>query len=100
MNDYIIQMEGIEKSYGRNQVLHDVDFNLKRGSIHALLGENGTGKTTLMNILAGVIPGDKGKVTIDETAREVEGTALTMDSRIAFIHQELALINIHIYSDH
>ncbi|WP_334104708.1 sugar ABC transporter ATP-binding protein [Muricomes intestini] len=93
MNDYIIQMEGIEKSYGRNQVLHGVDFNLKRGSIHALLGENGTGKTTLMNILAGVIPGDGGKVTIEETVGEVGGAALAMDSRIAFIHQELALIN-------
>jgi ribose transport system ATP-binding protein len=41
-------------------VLHGVDFSLKEGSIHALLGENGTGKSTLMNILAGVIPGNSG----------------------------------------
>lgn len=100
MSDYIIQMEGIKKSYGRNQVLHGVDFNLKRGSIHALLGENGTGKTTLMNILAGVIPGDNGKVTIEDTADEVNGTVLAMDSRIAFIHQELALINdLNVYEN-
>lgn len=93
MNDYIVQMEGIKKSYGKNEVLHGVDFSLEKGSIHALLGENGTGKTTLMNILAGVIPGNEGKVNVNGTVDNVAGTTLTMSSDIAFIHQELALIN-------
>jgi len=61
----IVEMKGIKKSFDRNQVLHGVDFTLKKRSIHALLGENGTGKTTLMNILGGVLPRDGGKVFID-----------------------------------
>lgn len=93
MNDYIVQMKGIEKSYGENEVLHGVDFSLKKGSIHALLGENGTGKTTLMNILAGVIPGNAGEVTVNGKHDTVKDKVLAMNSEIAFIHQELALIN-------
>ena len=93
MQEYIVQMEKIEKSYGSNEVLHGVDFRLKKGSIHALLGENGTGKTTLMNILAGVIPGNKGKVTVEGEEHILKDNKLSMDSNISFIHQELALIN-------
>lgn len=93
MSEYVVQMLGIEKSYGKNKVLHGVDFSLEKGSIHALLGENGTGKSTLMNILAGVIPGNKGEVTINGVTDRVDGTTLKMNSDIAFIHQELALIN-------
>ena len=93
MSDYVVQMLGIEKSYGKNKVLHGVDVSLEKGSIHALLGENGTGKSTLMNILAGVIPGNKGEVTVNGVTDRVDGTTLKMNSDIAFIHQELALIN-------
>lgn len=93
MQEYIVQMEKIEKSYGNNEVLHGVDFRLKKGSIHALLGENGTGKTTLMNILAGVIPGNKGTVTVEGEEHILKDNKLSMDANISFIHQELALIN-------
>lgn len=90
MNDYIVKMNGIEKSFGSNKVLHGVDFSLKRGSIHALLGENGTGKTTLMNILGGVLPKDSGRITIDDEE----------NNHIAFIHQELTLINdLNVYEN-
>lgn len=93
MSNYMIQMKSIEKSYGNNEVLHGVDFCLEEGSIHALLGENGTGKTTLMNILAGIIPGDKGSICIDGKEMAVNGGAVEKNPNIAFIHQELALIN-------
>ncbi len=91
----IVEMREIEKSFNENKVLRKVDFKLKEGSIHALLGENGTGKTTLMNILGGVLPKDSGSILID--GRPVEETGHGM---IAFIHQELSLINdLNVYEN-
>lgn len=56
-----LEMLGICKSFGANDVLKQVDFSLSGGEICALLGENGAGKSTLMNILGGVLPGDRGR---------------------------------------
>ncbi len=93
MNEHVVRMEKIIKSFSGNRVLHGVDFELKKGSIHALLGENGTGKTTLMNILGGIIPGDDGRITINEIEKEISDAVNSKNSSIAFIHQELTLIN-------
>lgn len=84
----VVKMRQIEKAFGANAVLKRVDFTLKAGSIHALLGENGTGKTTLMNILTGVYTKDQGNI-------EIDGAPATPASQqqIAFIHQELSLVN-------
>ena len=56
MAEYALQMQDIVKKYGGVTVLDNVDLSVKKGEIHALLGENGAGKTTLMNILGGVTP--------------------------------------------
>ena len=55
-----IEMKGINKSFGSNQVLKDAGFLLKDGEVHALMGENGAGKSTLMKILTGVYTRDSG----------------------------------------
>jgi ribose transport system ATP-binding protein len=55
-------MRGISKSFSGIDVLHDVDFDVRRGEVHVLLGENGAGKSTLINILAGVYPSDAGQI--------------------------------------
>ena len=60
-----IEMKGINKSFGTNQVLKDAGFLLKDGEVHALMGENGAGKSTLMKILTGVYTRDAGKVLVD-----------------------------------
>lgn len=91
MNEHIVRMRNISKAFSGNRVLHGVDFELKKGSIHALLGENGTGKTTLMNILGGVIPGDDGQISISDIENAVSSHC--KNNCIAFIHQELTLIN-------
>ena len=89
----IVEMRDICKSFGSNEVLKDVNFSLKGGEICALLGENGAGKSTLMNILGGVLPADAGEVFLDGEPVVFETPAESLGSGIAFIHQELNLIN-------
>ncbi len=93
MPKYVVEMKSIKKAFGGNKVLHGVDFRLQKGSVHALLGENGTGKTTLMNILGGVIPCDKGEVYINGTKAVINSPSVAEQYNIAFIHQEIMLVN-------
>jgi len=86
-------MKNIKKSFGSNDVLKDVSFTLKGSEICALLGENGAGKSTLMNILGGVHPLDSGKITVDGQEIDFSTPAQSLEAGIAFIHQELNLIN-------
>jgi len=88
-----IEMRNIYKSFGNNEVLKDVSFELEGGEILALIGENGAGKSTLMNILGGVLPMDSGQVLIDGKEVSFHKPADSLESGIAFIHQELNLIN-------
>jgi ABC-2 type transport system ATP-binding protein len=61
----VIHVRGLEKSYGRLQVLRGVDFDVARGSIFALLGSNGAGKTTIVNILSTLLKADAGSVSVN-----------------------------------
>ena len=88
-----LQMNGICKSFGANTVLKEIDFSLDGGEICALLGENGAGKSTLMNILGGVLSADSGTISLDGRAVSFRDPSASLDSGIAFIHQELSLIN-------
>ena len=67
-----IVMENIHKAFGTNKVLQGVNFTLEPGEIHALMGENGAGKSTIMNILTGLFPQDEGKITIDGQKRSIK----------------------------
>lgn len=93
MPNCIVEMVSIDKSFGSNKILHSVNFTLKKGSIHALLGENGTGKTTLMNILGGVLCCDSGDILLDGQKTNVCNPSIAEQQGISFIHQELTLIN-------
>lgn len=86
-------MTNIYKSFGENEVLKDVFLNIRGGEILALIGENGAGKSTLMNILGGVLPMDSGKIMIDGKESVFQDPKHSMEAGIAFIHQELNLIN-------
>ena len=86
-------MEKICKSFGANNVLTEVNFQLGAGEICALLGENGAGKSTLMNILGGVLPADSGTILIDGKPVAFSTPVESLDAGIGFIHQELNLIN-------
>ncbi|MBS4224829.1 sugar ABC transporter ATP-binding protein [Lederbergia citrea] len=89
----IIEMKNIRKSFGSNDVLKDISFTIKGGEICALLGENGAGKSTLMNILGGVLSMDSGSIMIDGKSVGFSTPAQSQEAGIAFIHQELNLIN-------
>jgi ribose transport system ATP-binding protein len=88
-----VEMRAICKAFGANVVLKNVDFSLRGGEICALLGENGAGKSTLMNILGGVLPADQGQILIDGKPVVFQNPAESLGAGIAFIHQELNLIN-------
>lgn len=90
--DDLVQMEEIGKSFSGVQVLKDVQFNLKPGEVHALLGENGAGKSTLMKILGGIYTRDKGSVKIKGQEVSFTTPKAAMQYGIGFIHQELNLI--------
>ncbi len=89
----IIELKNINKSFDKNVVLKDVSLTIKGGEIYALLGENGAGKSTLMNILGGVHQKDRGQILIDGKEVNFRTPAQSQEAGIAFIHQELNLIN-------
>ena len=64
-NDVVLTMRGICKSFPGTRALHNVDFTLRKGEIHALMGENGAGKSTLIKVLTGVYEKDSGSITVD-----------------------------------
>lgn len=88
-----LEMKNVCKSFGANEVLKAVDFRLDGGEICALLGENGAGKSTLMNILGGVLEADSGEIRLDGKSQSFHTPSQSLSAGIAFIHQELNLIN-------
>jgi ribose transport system ATP-binding protein len=88
----IIQMEGISKSFSGNQVLKEVAFSLEKGEIHALMGENGAGKSTMMKILTGIYARDSGTVEVKGKKVVYKGPKDAERDGIAVIHQELNIL--------
>jgi ABC-type sugar transport system ATPase subunit len=91
-NNEMLRVSGISKSFPGVKALNRVDFSLRKGEIHALVGENGAGKSTLMNILSGVIPQDEGKLLIDQKIQKFNGPLDAVKAGIGIVFQELSLI--------
>ncbi|WP_020613157.1 sugar ABC transporter ATP-binding protein [Sediminispirochaeta bajacaliforniensis] len=89
MNEVIVTMEHIDKSFPGVKALDDVSFELRSGEVMALLGENGAGKSTLMKILSGVYTRDKGDLTIFGESVGDLNPKLAKRHGVAIIHQEL-----------
>ncbi|WP_301107732.1 sugar ABC transporter ATP-binding protein [Sporosarcina sp.] len=88
----MIAMNGISKSFNGNKVLEDVQFEVKPGEIHALMGENGAGKSTLMKILTGIYSRDSGEVWVKGEKVEFKNAKEAEAAGIAVIHQELNIL--------
>jgi simple sugar transport system ATP-binding protein len=90
-NNYLVTMEAISKSFPGVQALEDVDFALKRGEIHALVGENGAGKSTLIKVLTGVERQDTGTITLDGKEIQVRSPQHAQLLGISTVYQEINL---------
>lgn len=85
-------MSKISKSFPGVQALKRVDFDLREGEIHALMGENGAGKSTLMKILSGIYVRDEGEIYLDGKPIHLKSTKEAQDKGICIIHQELNMM--------
>lgn len=90
-DELLLNLNHISKSFGHNLVLERVDFDLRAGEVHALLGENGAGKSTLIKILSGVYRPDGGRMFISGVEYQPSGPLDGRRQGIAVIYQELIL---------
>ena len=93
MGEVILTMKGIDKSFPGVHALDHVDLEIRKGEVHALMGENGAGKSTLMKVLTGIYSKDSGSITYE--GKEVEFTSPrdAQDAGIEIVHQELNRLN-------
>lgn len=91
MAENVLELKGINKSFGPTQVLTNVDFSVRKGEIHALIGENGAGKSTLMNITYGLVKPESGEIYVDGKLVDVNSAYIAQENGICFVHQEIAL---------
>lgn len=91
-NDCIVEMRGISKNFPGVQANIDINFDLRRGEIHALLGENGAGKTTLMNILYGLYRPDQGEIWLEGQRVDFHSPLDAIAHGLGMVHQHFKLV--------
>ncbi|OJV17607.1 MAG: D-xylose ABC transporter ATP-binding protein [Dyadobacter sp. 50-39] len=92
MSDYILRVKEISKSFSGVQALDNIHFDLKKGEVHALMGENGAGKSTFMKILIGLVSPDSGEVLLEGENLVGSNVHQTLKKGISMIHQEILII--------
>ena len=93
MQNPLLKMENIDKSFAEVNVLKNINFELKPGEVHILAGENGAGKSTLIKILCGVYSEYGGKIILEDEQVSFNSTHDSARHGISVIHQEMSLIN-------
>ena len=88
-NKYILSINGMSKSFGRNKVLKHISLNVKPGTIMGLMGENGAGKSTMMKCLFGTYQKDEGTIILDGREVNFSGPKDALENGVAMVHQEL-----------
>jgi ribose transport system ATP-binding protein len=92
MSEPLVSLRGLSKSFFGVRALERVDFDLRPGEVHALMGENGAGKSTLMKILAGIYSRDEGDMVVDGRPVEIASPRAAQALGIGIVHQELNLM--------
>src|SRR5690348_12096123 len=90
----LLELRGITKRFPGVLANDDVTFDLRRGEVHALLGENGAGKSTLMNILYGLYTPDEGQIRLNGKPIELGSTKASIEHGIGMVHQHFMLIPV------
>ncbi len=91
LEDYILELRQVTKRYSGTLAVDKVDLAVRRGEVHAIMGENGAGKSTLMKILAGSFTDYTGSIEIDARPISIHSPAQAKANGIEMIHQELSL---------
>ena len=93
MGETILTMKGIDKSFPGVHALDHVDLEVRKGEVHALMGENGAGKSTLMKVLTGIYTKDSGTITYEGKEVEFHNPKEAQEAGIVIVHQELNMMN-------
>jgi simple sugar transport system ATP-binding protein len=92
MSDTAVELVGITKRFGAFTANDGIDLRIKRGEIHAIIGENGAGKTTLMNILFGLLQPDAGRIVINGRKRVILSPTVAIAEGLGMVHQHFKLV--------
>ena len=92
MSEYVLEARGIQKSFPGVRALDGVDFGVRPGEIHALVGENGAGKSTLMMVLGGIYQPDAGEILMDGQPMHFQSARDSIEHGIGIVFQELSLV--------
>ena len=90
--DLALVAEGVTKQFGTLLANNNVTFSVRRGEVHALLGENGAGKTTLCNVIYGLYRPDCGRILVNGKEMHFHSPKDAMNAGIAMVHQEFMLV--------
>lgn len=90
--NHLLELRNIRKSFSSVEVLKGVDFDLRRGEIHALIGHNGAGKSTLIKVVSGLYPDYSGSISVNGKPAELRTPHAAADNQIAVIYQDFALV--------
>src|SRR5512147_3102864 len=88
----LLEIRGLSKSFPGVKALQAVDFTVRRGEVHALMGENGAGKSTLIKVLTGVYPRDSGTIRFDGTEIDPPSPKAAEQLGVSTVYQEVNLI--------
>jgi len=92
MGEVILTMKEIDKSFPGVHALDHVDFEVRKGEVHALMGENGAGKSTLMKVLTGIYSKDTGTITYEGKEVDFQNPREAQENGIVIVHQELNML--------
>lgn len=90
--DYILQVRGLTKAFSGVKALDNVQLNVRKGEVHALMGENGAGKSTFMKILIGLLTPDSGQIIFDGAELKADSVSGVLKKGISMIHQEILVV--------
>jgi len=89
MEDTVLEIKNLSKSFAKNKVLENISLTVKRGAVVGLMGENGAGKSTMMKCLFGIYAKDEGRFFLDNTLIDFKSPKDALENGVAMVHQEL-----------